>query len=147
MRICVDTTILIDILKDEFREYQGSFYGALEAGKVLVIPVIVFAEILPHFQGNSSEAAQFLEDHSIQIESLDQKAAAIAARRWMNYLKKKARIVCPHCRATLPHKGRVLSDFYIGGFALSHCDALLTRDRGIFRKYFADLEIYNQTHS
>ena len=147
MRICVDTTVLIDILKDEFREFQGLFYGALEAGEVLVIPVIVFAEILPHFQGDISDAVQFLEDHAIRIESLNQQAAAVAAQRWMRYLKKKTKIACPHCQATLPHKSRVLSDFYIGGFALNHCDALLTRDRGIFSKYFPDLKIYKRTHS
>ena len=147
MRICVDTSILIDILKDEFREYQELFYSALQAGEVLVIPAIVFAEILPEFQGNIQEASQFIGDHSIRVESLDQQAAALAAQRWMTYLKKKTKIACPHCRATLPHKSQVLSDFYIGGFALSHCDALLTRDRGIFSKYFAELKNYNHTTS
>jgi len=142
MRVCVDTSVLIDVLKDEFREYQELFYAALSAGEILVIPSIVFAELLPQFLGNTREASHFLEDHSIRVESLDQEAASVAAQRWMNYLKKKAKIVCPHCRKPLPHKGHVLSDFYIGGFALSRCDALLTRDRGIFRKYFRELKNY-----
>jgi hypothetical protein len=36
----------------------------------------------------------------------------------------------------------LLSDFYIGGFASAKCDAILTRDRGIYRKYFQTLEGY-----
>ena len=39
MRICVDTTILIDILKDEFRSYQENLYEALGKGEHLVVPV------------------------------------------------------------------------------------------------------------
>ncbi len=30
MKICVDTTVLIDILKNEFPDYQEKFYSALE---------------------------------------------------------------------------------------------------------------------
>jgi predicted nucleic acid-binding protein len=30
LRICVDTTILIDILKDEFRPFQEKLYEAME---------------------------------------------------------------------------------------------------------------------
>ena len=142
MRVCLDTSVLIDVLKDEYREYQELFYAALSSGEVLVIPSIVFAELLPQFLGNTREASHFLEDHSIRVESLDQDAASVAAQRWMKYLKKKAKIVCPHCRKPLPHKGHVLSDFYIGGFALSRCDTLLTRDRGIFQKYFQDVKSY-----
>jgi hypothetical protein len=37
----------------------------------------------------------------------------------------------------------ILSDFYIGGFALCHCGAALTRDGGIYGKYFPDLSIYD----
>ena len=29
MKICVDTTILIDVLKDEFRDFQNKFYHDL----------------------------------------------------------------------------------------------------------------------
>jgi len=142
MRVCVDTSVLIDVLKDEFREYQELFYGTLSAGEVLVIPSIVYAELLPQFQGNIRDASQFLEDHMIRIESLDLEAASVAGQRWMKYLKKKTKLTCPHCRKPLPHKSHVLSDFYIGGFALARCDAILTRDRGIFREYFQELKGY-----
>jgi hypothetical protein len=35
-----------------------------------------------------------------------------------------------------------LSDFFIGGFASARCDAIITRDRGIYKKYFPDLVGY-----
>jgi len=40
-------------------------------------------------------------------------------------------------------KDEFLSDFYIGGFASAKCDAILTRDRGIYRKYFPGLAGYS----
>jgi hypothetical protein len=45
----------------------------------------------------------------------------------------------------LERKEHFLSDFYIGGFALAQCDAILTRDRGIYGKYFADLPLYGES--
>jgi len=34
------------------------------------------------------------------------------------------------------------SNFYIGGFASAKCSAILTRDRGIYTKYFSELVGY-----
>ena len=56
--------------------------------------------------------------------------------------KKKVRIQCPQCGQLLDMKEHVLSDFYIGGYALTKCDAIITRDRGIYRKYFSELRSY-----
>jgi hypothetical protein len=39
-------------------------------------------------------------------------------------------------RISLSHRAHFLSDFYIAGFASAKCDAILTRDRGIYKKYF-----------
>ncbi len=36
MKICIDTVIFIDILKDEYPKTQEKFYNALEDGHTLV---------------------------------------------------------------------------------------------------------------
>jgi predicted nucleic acid-binding protein len=142
MKICVDTAIFLDILKDEFRPLQEIFYSALSAKETLMVPVIVFAELLPQFGGDRALVSSFLIDHKIEIFPLDIEGTIIAGRRWMKYLSQKTKAQCPHCGRSLSQKTHLLSDFYIGGFALAHCDAILTRDRGIYRKYFSDLKGY-----
>ena len=65
---------------------------------------------------------------------MDLDSVIIAGARWMKYLKRKPKTKCL--------KDHFLSGFFIGGFALSRCDAILTRDRGIYKKYFPDLKKY-----
>lgn len=142
MRICIDTTILIDILKDEFRSFQEIFYGALATGETPVSPVVVFAELLPMFAGDQKLTAAFLKEHKINIEPLDQESAASAAQSWLKYLRRKTRSRCPQCGELLPQKQHLLSDFYVGGFASTRCHAILTRDRGVYVKYFPELRGY-----
>jgi predicted nucleic acid-binding protein len=142
MKICVDTTILIDILKDEFRDFQNKFYLALEMGEELTAPSIVYAELMSQFKGNSKLLDEFLREHKINITSLDISSAIASANGWMKYLKRKVKVHCPQCDAEIGLKLHVLSDFYIGGFAVARCDAILTRDRGIYKKYFPDLPGY-----
>jgi len=50
LKICVDTTVLIDILKDEFPAYQARLYSALEKNEELVAPSVVYAELMPQFK-------------------------------------------------------------------------------------------------
>ena len=142
MKICVDTTILIDILKDEFRDYQEKLYTALVRKEDLVAPTVVFAELMPQFKGDTKLLRSFLNDHRITIEPLDIDAVINAGKHWMKYLEKKSKKKCPQCGYTLTFKEHFLSDFYIGGFALKKCDMILTRDRGIYRKYFPKLQGY-----
>jgi predicted nucleic acid-binding protein len=142
MRICVDTSILIDILKDEYRPFQELLYTAISNQETLVIPPVVFAELLPQFKGNNKEAALFLREHKVQIEPLDLESAISAGRSWMDYLKRKTKPKCPVCGNAILLKEHVLSDFYIGGFAVTHTGAILTRDRGIYRSYFPKLKGY-----
>ena len=84
----------------------------------------------------------FLYDHKISTHALDFDAASIAGARWKEYLRKKPKATCPQCGHRLESKEHFLADFYIGGYALAQCDAILTRDRGIYRKYFPDLHGY-----
>lgn len=142
MKICVDTTILIDVLKDEYRSHQYKLYTALEKKEDLVSPSIVFAELMPQFAGDTKLLYSFLKDFKITIESLDVDSITNAGMRWMKYLKRKSKKKCPHCGHVLKFKEHFLSDFYIGGFAITRCDMILTRDRGIYRKYFPELRGY-----
>jgi predicted nucleic acid-binding protein len=142
VRICVDTSVLLDVLKDEYPEYQDKLYNAISEGEKLLAPVVVYAELMPQFRGDTKLLDEFFEDHRISIKDLDISSAEIAASRWMLYLKTKKKARCPECAHVLPFRKHVLSDFYIGGFALSSCDRILTRDRGIFRTYFKDLRKY-----
>ena len=142
MRVCVDTTILLDILKDEFRSFQEKLYTALARRENLVAPSVVFAELMPQFKGNTKLLSEFLEEHKIAIEPLDIDSVIAAAQAWMRYLKRKTKLKCPQCGHRLNFKEHFLSDFYIGGFASTKCRAILTRDRGIYTKYFPALVGY-----
>ena len=81
MRICIDTNVLIDVLKDEHRRFQEILYSALSNKERLVVPSVVFAELMPQFEGNTQQLHIFLKDHKIGIEGLDLKAASIAGER------------------------------------------------------------------
>jgi predicted nucleic acid-binding protein len=142
LRVCVDTTILIDILKDEFSSFQDKLYTALKRRESLVAPSVVYAELMPQFKGNTKILDEFLEEHKIISEPLGVDSVIVAAQAWMKYLKRKKREKCPQCGLKLNLKKHFLSDFYIGGFASEKCDAILTRDRGIYTKYFPDLVGY-----
>ena len=142
MRVCVDTTILLDILKDEFRSFQDKLYTALARKENLVAPPVVFAELMPQFKGNTKLLGEFLKEHKIAIEPLGVDSAVAAAQAWMRYLKQKTKVKCPKCGWKLNLKEHFLSDFYIGGFSSAKCSAILTRDRGIYNKYFPALVGY-----
>ena len=143
MKVCVDTTVLIDVLKNEFPDVQESFYHAIASREMLAAPPAVVAELMPQFRGDMKLMEAFLKDHKLNIEVLGTEAARLAGARWMEYLKRKTRARCPNCDQVLPFREHFLSDFYIGGFALAHCDAILTRDRGVYAKYFPDLKRYD----
>lgn len=142
MKICIDTTILIDILKDEFRDSQDRLYLALERGEELIAPSVVYAELMPQFKGDTRMVGNFLKEHRIDIQQLDLDSVIASAVCWMKYLERKEKVRCPECNRELNLRAHFLSDFYIGAFASVKCNALLTRDRGIYAKYFPDLVGY-----
>lgn len=142
MKVCVDTSILLDVLKDEFRNFQDKLYLALERKEILLAPSVVFAELMPQFKGNAKLLSEFLEEHHIAIKPLAIDAATAASKAWMKYLKRKTKETCPQCGGKLNLKEHFLSDFYIGGFAATNCGTILTRDRGVYRKYFPQVMGY-----
>ncbi len=142
MRVCVDTTILIDILKDEFPVFQEKLYEAIREKHRLVSPALVYGELMPQFGGDGKQVSAFLTDHKIIIEPLDIAAVEAASKSWLKYLQRKEKQTCPHCSRILTQRAHFLADFLVGGFAMAKCDAILTRDRGIYNKYFPGLTGY-----
>jgi hypothetical protein len=143
LKVCIDTTVLLDILKDEFRSFQDKLYKALQEKEDLIVPSVVYGELLPQFKGDIKLLEEFLKEHDIRIESLDRDSVAAAAKAWMKYLRRKEKVKCPQCGHILDYRAHFLSDFYIAGFASVQCDVILTRDRGICKKYFPNLAGYD----
>ena len=91
---------------------------------------------------SAAELGKFLEEHKVTIEPLDLDSVITASQAWMRYFKRKSKAKCPECGHKLNLKEHFLSDFYIGGYASAKCSAILTRDRGIYTKYFPKLVGY-----
>jgi hypothetical protein len=122
--------------------FQEKLYEAIVRSEQLVSPAVVFGELMARFKGNGKQVAEFLSDHRIAVEPLDTRSVSAAAKSWLNYLKRKEKVICPGCGRDLLPRLHFLTDVYIGGFASATCDAILTRDRGIYRKNFPGLVGY-----
>jgi len=130
MITAIDTNILLDIfLPDKkFAPKSAKLLKLAYDEGALIICDIVYAELVPQF-----EERQRLDDTlrkiNVSLSSTDADIAFLAGERW-NLYRKSGGI-----------RKRIITDFLIGAHALNKAERFITRDRGFYKSYFAELQI------
>jgi len=135
VKTAVDSSVLLDVLAADAQfgeKSRAALRSAYDAGALLACEV-VWAEVRANFVHDEpfEEAMRAL---GITYNPISALAARAAGRLWRERHRKSVR-------------KRVVADFLIGAHARLQADALLSRDRGFFRRYFADLRVINPASS
>lgn len=155
MITAVDTNILLDILipgEPHLASSKRLLERHLSSGS-LVLCEAVFAELAARFT-EEHVLEEFLTETGIRLVPSSQQALHIAGMRWAEFSRKNRRdrfscgacgnqfaVTCPQCGETLTRRQLVLGDFLIGAHALVHADCLLSRDLGVYGRWFRDLKL------
>ncbi len=128
MITAVDTSVILDVLTRDPAHGPSSLVlleRAYDEGG-LVISDVVYAELAPQY-ANQEEQNLALSHLGISLVPSGLETAYLAGRKWSLYRKAGG------------SRTRLLADFLIGAHAQTHAQRLLTRDRGFFRQYFAEV--------
>ncbi len=155
MITALDTNVLLDLLIPNPRFLDAS-KGALERAHTqgqLILCETVYAELASQF-ATREEVESFLRETNIQLVPATPEALYDASRAWNDYnARRKMEWICPscghrqqpancsRCGQLLGTRTHIISDFLIGAHARAVAGRLLTRDRGFYATYFADLSL------
>jgi len=129
----VDTSVLLDVLLNNPQHSGPSITALRQAANQgsLIICETVLAEIVPTLA--PADAPQFLADWNLTFAPSSQSSALMAGEMFRIYLQRGGK------------RGRVVPDFLIAAHAQHHAQRLLARDRGYYRDYFTQLQVWDPT--
>ncbi|MFO8043004.1 MAG: type II toxin-antitoxin system VapC family toxin [Alkalispirochaeta sp.] len=131
MTSAVDTSVLIDVLARDPAYSTSSRYALTQASRVgaLIVCPVVVTELRPAYR-DDAQVRRLLLNLEIHVVDMNAQDGLAAGRIQRAYLHAGGR------------RGRVVADFLIGAHARNHATRLIARDRGFFRDYFEDLEVW-----
>jgi predicted nucleic acid-binding protein len=131
MVTAVDTSVLLDVLLNDAQHAPASFAALHRAAAngSLVICDATLAEIVPVL--SAGDLPQFLSDWKLTFLPSTQQIAVLAGEMFRLYLDRGGK------------RGRVVPDFLIAAHAQQLADRLLARDRGYYRDYFKQLDLWD----
>lgn len=133
MVTAVDTSVLLDVLLNDPQHAGASIAALRQAANEgsLVICETALAEIVPTLA--PADVPQFLADWNLTFAPSSQPSALLAGEMFRAYLQRSGK------------RGRVVPDFLIAAHAQHHAQRLLARDRGYYRDYFTQLQLWDPT--
>ena len=131
MVTAVDTSVLLDVLLNDPQHAPASIAALHRAAAEgsLTICEVALAEIIPVLR--AGDLVQFLADWNLTFSPSTQQVATLAGEMFRVYLDRGGK------------RGRVVPDFLIAAHAQQLADRLLARDRGYYRDYFKQLDLWN----
>lgn len=154
MITAVDSNVLFDVLLPDpvFANASQQLLEEADRHGSLVISEIVYAELAARFP-EPADLDTFLADTRIRLVPSRPAALQWAARAWKSYLTSRSGglqcpacgrrelLACTDCGTAIVPRQHILSDFIIGGHALTQADRLISRDLGYYRSHFPRLKL------